>query len=546
MNAAIADLHVDLVQRYQTRLGLSWTPSLYQARLFDWVVEGRGHRVVKAVAGAGKTTSIVAAAKLITGRGLFVAFNVEIADMLRGKLAGTRMKSRTVNAHGMECVVRSLGHAVDVDAKKYRKMVEEAAEKVALDGVLRGYPLTQKQIAEVDKNGFPVSACAKLIDLARLALIEMNGNSFERELLDLADRHGLDDHAACLDDLVVIVVQHCMRIGRERMHTIDFIDQLWLPNVNRWQPQQFSWVIVDECQDISPAALELLSKSRRNGGRMLFVGDPNQSINAFAGADSESFDKIVARTQAEPLPLSVCYRCPTRVLDLARAYCPEIEARPGAPEGVVRTAKRSEYVAEAREGDLVLCRRNAPLLSMCFELIAEGVPAQVKGKDIATKLVSIVKKAARGRSFSDFGVALEDWNAAQVEIARMRITDKDRLAERIELIADQEECVRVVWASSGATSASGLCEEIGKLFAEGRGSVTLSSIHKAKGLEAKRVAILEPERLTAANDDGSGSEGKRPLQPWQLEQEKHVAYVGITRAEEELIWLESEAAAKAA
>jgi len=528
---------------YAALLGLKYRPSIYQEALFDWIVEGRGHRVVKAVAGAGKTTSIVSGAKLISGSGLFVSFNVTIANMLSEKLKGTSMKSRTVNAHGMKCVTTALGRRVKIDEKKYRALVEAAADKIATDGVLRGQRLTREQLAEVAKNGFPVTACSKLIDMARLSLVDVEAADFAKAVLAIAERHGFDDYAACLDSLVIVVVQHSMRIGREDTFSIDYIDQLWLPVVNGWQPDQFSWVVVDECQDLSAAALELLSKSRRSGGRMLFVGDPKQAINGFAGADSDSFDKIVERTRAEPLPLSVCYRCPTSVLDLARAYCPEIEARPGAPVGVVRRAKRAEYAAEAREGDLVLCRRNAPLLSMCFELIAEGVPAQVKGKDIASRLTAIVKKAARGRAFEDFGEGLKVWSDAQAEAARKRITDEDRLAERLELISDQEECVRVVWASTGATSASGMCEEIHKLFAEDRGSVTLSSIHKAKGLEAKRVAILEPERLAAANDDGSGSDGKRPKQPWQVQQEKNLAYVAITRAEEELIWLDSDKAA---
>jgi DNA helicase-2/ATP-dependent DNA helicase PcrA len=523
---------------YAKILGISWTPSVYQERLWDWIVNGRGHRVVKAVAGSGKTTSIASGARLITGTGLFCSFNVPIALELAKKLKGTSMKSSTVNAHGNRCVCRALGRRVPIVTDKYKKMVDAARDAI-VGGSLRGEPITPAQRVAVDKEGFPAHTTKKLIDLARLDLLDLELPTFPTLLLELAARHGLDDYDECLDELVIAVVHRCMELGRGEkdsdIQEIDYIDQLWLPCINGWQPQQYSWIVVDETQDLSAVQLELLSKSRRKGGRMLFVGDPKQAINGFAGADAESFNKIVARTGADPLELSVCYRCPTAVLDLARAYCPEIEARPGAPVGIVRTLPCAEYVADAKEGDLVLCRRNAPLLSMCFELIGDGVPAQVQGKDIGAKLTTIIRKAARGRDFADFGLGLEAWRDHQVEAATIRIKDADRLAERVELIDDQEACVRVVWASSKATSAAEMCGAVEQLFADGRGSVTLSSIHKAKGLEAKRVAILRPE-LLARPDDQPG-DGGRPQQPWQLEQEKNLAYVAITRAMEELIWL---------
>jgi DNA helicase-2/ATP-dependent DNA helicase PcrA len=65
------------------------------------------------------------------------------------------------------------------------------------------------------------------------------------------------------------------------------------------------------------------------------VGDPKQAIYGFAGADCRSVEKIKARTQATELPLSICYRCPISHLDKAREIVPQIEARPGAPAGVI-------------------------------------------------------------------------------------------------------------------------------------------------------------------------------------------------------------------
>lgn len=46
------------------------------------------------------------------------------------------------------------------------------------------------------------------------------------------------------------------------------------------------------------------------------------------------FNRIIARTDAKELPLSVCYRCPSSHLALAREFVPHIEAT-GAAEGTI-------------------------------------------------------------------------------------------------------------------------------------------------------------------------------------------------------------------
>ena len=57
----------------------------------------------------------------------------------------------------------------------------------------------------------------------------------------------------------------------------------------------------------------------------------------------------------------------------------------------------------------------------------------------------------------------------------------------------------------------------------------LSSVHKAKGLEAKRVFILQPEGATMPHPAAHTL--------WEKEQELHILYVAITRAIEELVYV---------
>ncbi|MDX2241376.1 MAG: UvrD-helicase domain-containing protein [Leptolyngbyaceae cyanobacterium bins.302] len=137
---------------------------------------------------------------------------------------------------------------------------------------------------------------------------------------------------------------------------IDYSDMLYLPYVWDLKPQTFEWVFVDEAQDLSAAQLHLILKARARGGRMLLVGDPLQAIYGFAGADCESFNRIKETLQAQELPLSICYRCPVKVLELAKKLVPQIEGAPDAPDGIVETIKESKLPEVVKEGDLILCR----------------------------------------------------------------------------------------------------------------------------------------------------------------------------------------------
>ena len=80
---------------YQARLGLKWTPSTYQAAIWQWVESGRGSMVVEAVAGSGKSTTIKHAARLLASGGLFLAFNKSNASELARELPAGMVASRS-------------------------------------------------------------------------------------------------------------------------------------------------------------------------------------------------------------------------------------------------------------------------------------------------------------------------------------------------------------------------------------------------------------------------------------------------------------------
>ena len=68
------------------------------------------------------------------------------------------------------------------------------------------------------------------------------------------------------------------------------------------------------------------------------------------------------------------------------------------------------------------------------------------------------------------------------------------------------------------------------LFSDKRAKVWLSSIHKAKGLEADRVVLLHPHLLPHPN----------AKKPWEKEQEANLKYVALTRAKQGLTFAHGE------
>ena len=82
-------------------------------------------------------------------------------------------------------------------------------------------------------------------------------------------------------------------------------------------------------------------------------------------------------------------------------------------------------------------------------------------------------------------------------------------------MVDQAASIRTVAEMVNPDDPVGkLTEEIQGLFGQG-GGVLLSSVHRAKGLEADRVYILEPHRMPSP----------RAKKDWELEQEQNLMYV---------------------
>jgi len=471
-------------------------PSIYQQAVFAFVSESEGHAVVEAVAGSGKTTTIVKALEL-TPKGdkvLFCAFNKHIADEL-SRRAPSHVKVGTLHSIGFATLRKNLPSKPEVDDSKLWNIVKEV---LPLD---TDYPLRA-----------PLS---RLTSLAKATLVDPSDPAAVEEM---AARYGieLNGDAERLIKLLPKVLSMCL----ERSHVIDFDDMIWMPVALSLQLGTYDWVFVDEAQDLNASQIELVLRLVNGTGRIVAVGDRRQSIYGFRGADVNAIPRLIESLTATVLPLSITYRCPKSHVTLAKEIVPQIEAAEDAIDGVVRDVAYFRMMEEVQDGDLILCRVNAPLVKACYSMIRRGVKAIIRGRDVGAQLQNMIDRL-KPNDIYDLLAKIREYKWEQSE--KLRRAGKEA---QIESLVDR--CDTLEALCDGIRDLSELRHRISSVFDDvTKTGVILSSVHRAKGDEAMRVYILKPELMP------------HPMatQGWQLGQEANIKYVAYTRSKNELIFV---------
>ena len=498
--------------------------STYQIDIFNEVENGTDNIAINAVAGSGKTTTIVMACKRLhlDERDVkFLAFNKLIAEELKEKLKGYADVS-TLHAFGLNVLKKLYNNPqykmyIKVDSWKYQKYVRQNV--FALSNIITNETSTAKVW------GFSCNV-QKLLDLARVNLIQ-HGET--KKLQNLCDEHNI----LCLFDEVRvcdILLEDAYKMPNNLV--IDYVDMIVLPLFHKEHIPTFKYVFIDECQDLNTAQRELMLCAAKDG-RFIAVGDRNQAINGFAGADCNSFDKIANLGNTIELPLSVNYRCGKNMVKLAQELVPQIQAHKGAIKGEINHVdKLSKDLF--KDNDMVLCRTSAPLVGLCMKLIQSGITAVVKGKDIAQDLQMLVENA----NTKDITQVLAYLNNEKQKLIatikdNRKCTDAEAMqSQRYMNLEDRCKCIENICLYSIKDTMQ-LKSYINRLFTDDKveNAVMLSTAHKSKGLEANRVLILLPNKL--------------PLKwqhqlDWQLKQENNLKYVALTRARKELVFIDME------
>ena len=265
----------------------------------------------------------------------------------------------------------------------------------------------------------------------------------------------------------------------------------------------------------------------------------HNSIMAFAGADKDSVRDTITLTKATELPLDICYRCPTSHIELAQKLVPSIKAHSNAKTGTLVCAPDDILVQIVKPGDMVLCRNTAPLFQKAIECLRARIPARIRGRDLCENLVTVLRKIEKAADvkhqfdYERLDVLIDDWAVDEIRY----LIKREASEASIQMISDKRETLHICYKDIDAKNLNDLIDGIRSLIPSNKGegrnvsAVEFSTVHRAKGLEAERIFILEPGKLPAIWDK---------QQSWQFEQEKNLLYVAITRSKEYLCILGNE------
>ena len=504
------------------KTAIEYEPSQYQKAIFDYIQHEKGNLVVEAAAGSGKTYTLVKALSLIPQdkRVLMTAFNKDIVKELTKKVKEfPNVEVRTLHGLGMILTTRGLGiGGMKPEAYKYTQLIYNHWQD-----------LTKTNINKLSRNARKsfVENTKKLVDFGRFYLATTRS-----EMIELMTKYDIP----CVADEVDVALK-VMAIGGKNLDSIDYTDMIWMPHIYdlHLQECEYDFIMVDECQDLNVAERNLVLRCLKEGGRLIAVGDSNQCIYGFSGSDPDSFRAIQSIPNTVSMPLSISYRCPESVVKFAQNLVPSIEAKQGAEEGVILDCVSLDDV---HDGDMVLCRNNAPLLQVYCKLLEQGKRAYIRGSDVGKNLQNIVigtHKDYLHTNLKQDGVFIrlyEDlFNSRKAIMERYGISQEDAMKhETIQAKLDMIRALEVLGAD--LTTTEELTKKIEDIFPKndkGEG-IMLSTVHKAKGLEADNVFIACASLMPS----------KSALDEWQVQQERNLMYVAYTRAKKVLGFLNEE------
>lgn len=505
---------------------MEFTPSRFQSAIYDAVENTNDSLIIDAVAGSGKTTTIVNAVDLIPTKlkSIFVAFNKAIADEL-GKKLPDHVKASTMHSLGFRAWMSYAGRC-SIDKDKIYKIMDkdEIYLDVAGDDERKIRYQVKAMVSFAKGMGMVPKGAKGMEGLIEDTVENWNHiiNHFNVDFKLKRDGLLMSEFQQLQKDIVtkaIAAARRILKLNIMNKKTVDFDDMQYLPVIYNVDFPEYDVVMVDEAQDISEIQRVMLRKSLKKTGRLIAVGDPYQAIYGFRGADSKSLANIADEFGSKSLPLSICYRCPKSVVEAAKVYVPHIEAADDAPEGKVEELGEYDVTKHFEPSDYVICRNNAPLVKLAFELIKVKKPCGIVGRDIGQRIKSLIT-SLKADNLIDLRQKLREWERKEIK----RVKDNDPNAD-LGFIQDRIDATRTFIECSGGDTVAAVIQAVDDLFSpKAPGAVILSSIHKAKGLEADRVLILDEHLMPS----------KFATQEWMLEQENNLMYVAITRAKDYL------------
>jgi DNA helicase II / ATP-dependent DNA helicase PcrA len=374
------------------------------------------------------------------------------------------------------------------------------------------------------------------------------------------------------DATAVAAVYRSYEEAKSRDGALDFEDLLLVtayaieehPDVAREVRAQYRHFVVDEYQDVNPLQQRLLDAWLGGRAEVCVVGDPNQTIYSFTGADPEYLLGFADRYgDAEVVKLERDYRSTPQVVGLANKLISKAPPRRGlpglrllgqraegpAPKFVEHPDEPAEAAAVARAcRELIDSGLPASEIAVLFRINAQsqvyesaltdlGVPYVLKGgerfferPEIREAVLLLRGAAAGGNEPGSLVPAVRDVLASTGWVEHRPPpggTARDRWQSLAALVDLAVDLVAEQPTLDLAGFVAHLAERANAQHAPTVQGVTLASMHAAKGLEWDAVFVV-------GLVDGVVPIAQSQSRPEAVEEERRLLYVAVTRAREQL------------
>lgn len=492
-------------------------PSVYQIDIFNDIGTGQGHTVVDAVAGSGKTTTILNGLFHIPPgkHACFCAFGHDIAEELKERCPVPGVEIATTHSFGSRAVKKRY---------KYIRLDKYKLKNIAIQRMGDPNADPEKTDEELEER---IDQACKAVSFSKQFLAHDSSS-----ISSLIDDYGLDFmteaelKAKPSEEDVELrrneFIQHVLTIQNDckaDTSTFDFDDMIWFPIVFNLSVEQFDIVFVDETQDLNRCQMELVKKMVRPGGRIIAVGDERQAIYLFRGADQHSMQNLVTGLNAKRLALSVTYRCAKNIVQYAKnnvTGLDHLQAAENAIDGEVVESTFEDLLKNAKPGDFVISRLNAPNMQLAMHMLANNIRCNIRGKDLGNYFKYFIKRA-KCKTLPDFMDFVTKWRDNQIELLQERKKKPANMDAMIENIQDRAACMLAL--AEGCYDLPSMLVKISELFTDEaeENIIILGTTHKLKGLERDTVWMLHST-----------------FKPGSDVEEDNLFYVAATRAKRRL------------
>lgn len=438
------------------------TPTVEQQAILDAVSGTNSNIMIRARAGCGKTATLKMIDAVGTQPYLLVCFNKAVADDAKAQIRpATTVKTFNGLGHGIWkdfCASK-----VILEKNKTRDIFKALADSVSRDE--RSFLWSQYETVIAGVN------------LARsIGYIPPQHHKAKKAIATYAQVEALLDETPSPEAKALIDKVLTTSIGQAYNGIIDFNDQVYMPALFGGNYPSFPVVLIDEYQDLSPVNRSMVAKLCKHS-RQIGVGDEAQAIYGFRGADVDSMPLAIEQFSMDVLPLSVSFRCPSRITENVHWHVPDIQS--ATPGGNIYSA--STHAIHVQPSTAVICRYNAPLCSLAMTMVMSGHHVNMSGVDIGARVIrQLTKLGSEDMTQSQVVAAIDEWEA-----------EKESLDSKTA--PDMAECMRV-FAYKGKTLSQAIAYAT-HMFAASKGEIAFMSGHKAKGLEFEHVYHLDHEKI---------------------------------------------------